>query len=41
MGYVRVIHKKKKKKVLKKMDKCLNYQNNEYFDARLKKKRKR
>jgi hypothetical protein len=29
------------KKELKKMDKCSKYQNNGYFDARLKKKKKR
>ena len=30
--------KERKKKVLEKMDKCPNYQNNGYFDARLKKR---
>jgi hypothetical protein len=29
------------KKELKKMDKCLKYQNNGYFDARLKKRRRK
>ena len=32
------IKKERKKKVLEKMDKCPNYQNNGYFDARLKKR---
>jgi hypothetical protein len=45
MGYARVIHKKKEKEKRKKgriekMDKCLNYQNNGYLDASLKKKKK-
>jgi hypothetical protein len=35
MGYARVIHKKES---IEKMDKCPNYQNNGYLDARLKKR---
>jgi hypothetical protein len=39
-GYAKVIHKKReKRKSIEKMDKCLNYQNNGYLDARLKKKK--
>jgi len=38
MGYARVIHKKRKERI-EKMDKCPNYQNNGYLDARLKKVR--
>jgi hypothetical protein len=36
MGYARVIHKKES---IEKTDKCPNYQNNGYLDARLKKER--
>ena len=39
MGYARVIHKKRERKELK-MDKCLNYQNNGYLDARQKKRKR-
>jgi hypothetical protein len=39
MGYAKVIHKKREE--LKKMDKCPNDQKNGYFDAYLKKERKK
>ena len=42
MGYAKVIQKEKnRKESIKKMDKCLNYQNNGYLDAHLKRRRKR
>jgi hypothetical protein len=39
MGYAKVIHKRKRKSI-KKMDKCLRYENNGYSDAHHKKRKK-
>ena len=41
MGYAKVIHKRKKKKVLKKWTSVRDIENNGYSDAHLKKKKRK